>query len=749
MPVPRLTNRIYFPLQGWRALSMGRMWTCISWMIHYPLWTVELGEGLPRRLSSFYLLIGANFGLTGLRRTNLMARLFQDCIKSFLAGKARILVTHQLQYLRECDQVAVLDKGVVAAHCRPGDFGGGQGAGLEGVSDILKEFLVVEGEEPEGKQEGEELVSSSSSLGNGVRRLGDATEGQPPLGGLIEDAEAKGDENDAAPAGVNPNAELRQSGSVRLAVYLRYLRSGMPAYGIPYLAVVFLVAQCASVGADYWLSSWSAQPPGAQRGDLYPTVYSILVASTIFFAFARTVSVYITCLNCSKNLFKSMLASALRAPITFFHQNPHGRVLNRFTCVAIRSPRVVSWMSPPSFRYSYSLVVSGWRHLHAAERRMRRGCLRGHSTGLGRHSCPATGLVTEMRRAGCAGSSFAAAATCEHPDRLVKRLESTTRSPVYSFLSETLDGLATVRAYDAVARFNGIFSEAVNQNTRAYYLFLGSARWLGIRIDVLAATFLSVTTFLTVTFRQSIAPNLVALSLAYVLQLIGLVQWSIRMSIEIEINMIAIERMLEYTRLPPEAPEVTDLRPDRDWPRRGVIEFRNASLAYPGREDKPVLKGINMKVEAHEKIGIVGRTGAGKSSMLNALFRMVEPTPAGSIVIDDVDISKLGLADLRSKVAIIPQEPFLFKGTIRYNLDPFGVHSDHELWEALGQAELKAAVEKLAGGLDAPVVSFADNADRIPSRFARDRGREEHLHRRTPARLPGPRDFATDVDRCA
>jgi ATP-binding cassette subfamily C (CFTR/MRP) protein 4 len=181
------------------------------------------------------------------------------------------------------------------------------------------------------------------------------------------------------------------------------------------------------------------------------------------------------------------------------------------------------------------------------------------------------------------------------------------------------------------------------------------------------------------------------LILSYLLQNVGLCQWAVRQSAEVENLMVSTERVLEYANLESEAAEISETRPFEAWPNAGKIEFKEMSLKYPRGET--VLKSISFDIQPGEKIGIVGRTGAGKSSLIQGLFRLVEPHPTESIVIDGIPISKLGLLDLRSRLTIIPQEPFLFKGTLRFNLDPFGHYSDADLWRALYFVELKQVVE--------------------------------------------------------
>jgi ATP-binding cassette subfamily C (CFTR/MRP) protein 4 len=225
---------------------------------------------------------------------------------------------------------------------------------------------------------------------------------------------------------------------------------------------------------------------------------------------------------------------------------------------------------------------------------------------------------------------------------------------------------------------------------------------------MLCGVFLGVTAFLCVGLRDSLTPGLVGLLLAYVSQLLGLNQWAVRQSTEVENLMVAVERIIEYTRLPAEPAAHTDVTPPEGWPQKGEVQITDLSLTYPVTNQK-VLDGITVAIEPGSKVGIVGRTGAGKSSLLSALFRLVEPDPKDCVVIDGIPTSSLGLADLRTSIGIIPQEPFLFKGTLRFNIDPFNRFADDKIWQALEVVELKDKVARLPGKLDSAVMDQGGN----------------------------------------
>jgi len=235
-----------------------------------------------------------------------------------------------------------------------------------------------------------------------------------------------------------------------------------------------------------------------------------------------------------------------------------------------------------------------------------------------------------------------------------------------------------------------------------------SNRWVGLRVEFIGTVVVTLASAFAVIEKSNVAQGFAGLSISYALQLTGILNWLVRQATEAETQMVSVERVLSYTKLATEAaPIVPENRPPEDWPARGIIEFKDVQLRYREGLDL-VLRGVSFSVKSKEKIGVVGRTGAGKSSLMLALFRLVE-LAGGKILIDGIDIAKIGLDDLRSKLSIIPQDPTLFTGTIRSNLDPFGRYSDHDIWQALADCHLKASVEALPNKLESPVSEFGEN----------------------------------------
>jgi ABC-type multidrug transport system fused ATPase/permease subunit len=291
--------------------------------------------------------------------------------------------------------------------------------------------------------------------------------------------------------------------------------------------------------------------------------------------------------------------------------------------------------------------------------------------------------------------------------REMKRHESILRSTVYARFGEAITGTASIRAYGVQEQFRKTIRDSINTMNGAYFLTFSNQRWLSVRLDLVALLLVFVTGVLVVTSRFDVSPSISGLVLSYILAIAQMLQFTVRQLAEVENNMNATERVHYYgTQLEEEAP--LHLAPvPATWPERGQITFDGVAMRY--RAGLPlVLKNLSMDIAGGERIGIVGRTGAGKSSIMSALFRLTELS-GGKISIDGVDIGTVGLQDLRSRLAIIPQDPTLFRGTIRSNLDPFNEHTDLELWDALRQAHL------VESGSDAESPSISQGEDGICS----------------------------------
>ncbi|XP_038065584.1 multidrug resistance-associated protein 4-like [Patiria miniata] len=471
------------------------------------------------------------------------------------------------------------------------------------------------------------------------------------------------------PVGIVP--EEMAAGTVEWMVYIRFL---VAAAGVPFALVWVIVV----VGAQYYQD-------GTEYGNrsYYIRIYAILCGATTAASFLRAFLFYHVFVTASKALHNQMFDAIIRAPMQFFDTNPVGRILNRFA-------KDIGYMDdvlPSTFTEFLELSLGAIATVIVISI-FNPFCLA--------FTLP-IGVVFHFTRKYYLASS-----------RDVKRLEGKARSPVFSHLSATLTGLSTVRAFKAQQRFTADFDGYLDGHTRAWFLFLSATRWFGIQLDflcVLVITGVSLTCILAADLLD-LNSGIVGLSLIYAMSLMGEFQWAVRQSAELENQMTSVERVCQYIDIKPEAQLQTDHMPPPDWPQDGGITLQDVSLRYS--DDGPlVLREINCAIRPTEKVGIVGRTGAGKSSLMTVLMRLAEPT--GTIMIDGINTALIGLHDLRKKVSFIPQDPVLFSGTLRKNLDPFSGHFDSDIWRAVEEVELKPAIEELPDKLEAVLTEGGTN----------------------------------------
>ncbi|XP_058040750.1 ATP-binding cassette sub-family C member 4 [Ahaetulla prasina] len=608
--------------------------------------------------------------------------LFEKCICQTLHKKACILVTHQLQYLRAASQILILKEGKEVGKGTFSDF---LKTGVDFASLLKKD--EDDDQPPSPGTPSHQLTRirtfSQSSLGSmesSVQSQKDGTAGSPTMGPLLT----------ALPE------ESRSEGKIGFTIYKKYFSAGANYFVIFILLVLNILAQVTYVLQDWWLSYWANQQVKlndttmeydgkniTENLDLpwYLGMYAGLTVATILFSILRSLIMFHILVNAARTLHDKMFQSVLRTPVLFFDRNPIGRILNRFSkdighlddLLPLTFLDFVQTFLQVCGVVGVAIAVIPWILIPLV---------------------PLLIVFIILRRYFLDTS------------RDIKRLESTTRSPVFSHLSSSLQGLWTIRAFQAQQRFQELFDAHQDLHTEAWFLFLTTSRWFAVRLDAICAIFVIVMVFGSLLLAQTLDAGKVGLALSYAITLTGMFQWGVRQSAEVENLMISVERVTEYTELEQEAPWHTHKRPPAEWPTEGVIAFDDVNFAYSA--DGPlVLKHLSVLIKSKEKVGIVGRTGAGKSSLIAALFRLAEPQ--GRIWIDKYLTSELGLHDLRKKISIIPQEPALFTGTMRKNLDPFNEYSDEDLWNSLEEVQLKEAIEDLPDKLEAQLAESGSN----------------------------------------
>ncbi|EEC07990.1 ABC transporter, putative [Ixodes scapularis] len=464
-------------------------------------------------------------------------------------------------------------------------------------------------------------------------------------------------------------------------VYYEYLRRIGWKFLLPSM-LAMLICYGSEVGSFVWLSKWSTdQDPSRRNG--YLTGFGLFLVSTSIFNFVLWIVFMLGCLRAAASFHEQLLRSVMRSPLSFFDTTPMGRIV----------------ISLPSFRHVHRLqsVTRSPVFTHFSE------------TISGVTSIRAFGVGTQFLR------TLESKASCVSPQvislpsfRHVHRLQSVTRSPVFTHFSETISGVTSIRAFGVGTQFLRTLECRVDDNINCCYHSTGLDGCRMVFSNLLALVMTSGAVLLTVAGRDALNPGVVGLVLAYTLQVSDAASYTYKMFALLETSLVAVERVKEYLHLTEEAPwRNAEVQPPAEWPTRGDVTYADYSASY--REDlEDVLRHINFTAHDGQKIGLVGRTGAGKSSFALALFRIIEPRN-GSIVVDSVDITKIGLHDLRSKMTIIPQDPVLFAGTLRWNLDPFDEHSDESVWRALEQAHLKDFVGRQELGLNHEIVEGGDN----------------------------------------
>ncbi|KAL3428313.1 ABC transporter family protein [Phlyctema vagabunda] len=558
--------------------------------------------------------------------------IFDNAIMGLLGNKARILATHQLWVLNRCDRIIWLEEGKIQAIDTFENLMRDH-AGFQ----LLMETTAVEEEQEEAPIVKEDVVEDKS-----------ATKKKKKAAALMQ-------------------AEERAVKSVPWSVYIDYVKASGSLLNAPLVVLFLLLSQAANIATSLWLSWWTSDKFGYPTGT-YIGVYAALgvAQAVLLFMFAFALTMMGT--YASKSMLNRAITRALRAPMSFFDTTPLGRITNRFSRdVDVMDNNLTDairmyFLTLAMILSVFGLIIAYFHYFAIA-------------------------LVPLFLLFLFAAGYYRASA------REVKRFESVLRSNVFAKFSEGLSGTACIRAYGLRDRFIRNIRDSIDEMNAAYFLTFANQRWLSTRLDLIGNLLVFTTGILVVTSRFNVSPSIAGLVLSYILAIVQMIQFTVRQLAEVENGMNATERLHYYgTQLEEEAPLHTiEVRPS--WPESGEIIFNNVEMAY--RENLPlVLRGLTMNIKGGERIGVVGRTGAGKSSIMSCLFRLVELS-GGSISIDGIDISTLGLHDLRSRLAIIPQDPTLFKGTIRSNLDPFNEHTDLELWSALRQSDLVTAEASL------------------------------------------------------
>ncbi|OAY49526.1 ABC transporter C family member 4 [Manihot esculenta] len=597
--------------------------------------------------------------------------IFRECVRGALKGKTILLVTHQVDFLHNVDLIMVMRDGMIVQSGKYNDLMesgmdfGALVAAHETAMELVEEAGATMPGENSPKPPKPPHAPSNVEEANGENKNQD----QPRVKGsskLIEEEE-------------------RETGKVGLHVYKQYCTAAFGWWGVTAAFLLSILWQASIMAGDYWLAyETSEERSRVFDPSAFISVYAIIAAISLVLLTMRAFFITIMGLKTAQIFFWGILNSILHAPMSFFDTTPSGRILSRASTdqanVDLFIPFVLG-LTVAMYITLLSIIIITCQY-----------------------AWPTVFLLIPLGWLNIWYRGYFLSTSRE-----LTRLDSITKAPIIHHFSESISGVMTIRSFNKQEKFCQENVNRVNENLRMDFHNNGSNEWLGFRLELIGSFILCISAMFLILLPSSIIrPENVGLSLSYGLSLNGVLFWAIYMSCFVENRMVSVERIKQFTNIPSEAAwKITDRVPPPSWPAHGNVDLKDLQVKY--RPNTPlVLKGITLSIYGGEKIGVVGRTGSGKSTLIQVFFRLVEPT-GGKIIIDGIDICRLGLHDLRSRFGIIPQEPVLFEGTVRSNIDPIGQHTDEEIWKSLERCQLKDIVAAKLEKLDAPVVDNGDN----------------------------------------
>ncbi|KAK1409107.1 hypothetical protein QVD17_35632 [Tagetes erecta] len=583
--------------------------------------------------------------------------LFNEYVMEALSRKTVLLVTHQVDFLPAFDSVLLMSDGEIRA-----------AAPYNQLMASSQEFqdLVNAHKETAGSERLAEVTSSTSQTlsikdikNTRTNKISESTDHDQ----LIK-------------------KEEREEGDTGFRPYIQYLNQNKGYLFFSIAAFSQVAFMACNVGQNSWMAA------NVDNGDVSTlkliVVYLVIGVVAMLFLLARSLFTVALGLQSSKSIFSQLLISLFRVPMSFYDSTPLGRVLSRVSV----DLSIIDLDIPFNFIFAVAATTNFYTST---------GVLIFVTWQVLFVSIPLIYVALRLQR-----YYFSSA-------KMLMRINGTTKSLVANHLAESVAGSMIIRAFQQEDRFFAKNLEVVDINASPYLHSFAANNWLIQRLETISATVLSAAGLCMVLLPPgTFSSGFIGMAMSYGLSLNMSLVMSIQNQCTLVNYIISVERVNQYMNLPSEAPLVIeDSRPPANWPNTGKVEIQNLQIRY--RPETPlVLRGVTCTFQGGHKIGIVGRTGSGKTTLIGALFRLVEPA-GGKIVVDGIDISTIGLHDLRSRFGVIPQDPTLFNGTVRYNLDPLCQHDDQDIWEVLGKCQLREVVQDKTGGLDSIVVEDGTN----------------------------------------
>ena len=620
-----------------------------------------------------------------------------------MANKTRILVTNGVSHLQDVNQIVVVRAGKISQN---GSYDNLIQDADGDLFRLIQESKVAatkeKSDDKEKDSDSESLVSTEDEFVNDEASGSDEQQVESPVGSSDKPAErptfkrsksskVKVKEDDLVIEDSDEvNEEIEAKGRVGWAVYKFYI-STVGIMGVIVFLIVCVLSLGVNMATTIWLQMWGKDNDRVSQNlqTEHSTSWWILsyfwwiLASSLMLAFAIGLTMIYMGRKASKQLHLSMLKALVRSPMSFFDVTSSGKIVNRFA----HDVTAIDIDLPLQF-LNFLLIIMMAINIFAF-------CIIA-TPYFAIIMVPLAFVYYWL------GGFFLVSS------RELKRLDSAARSPMYAHFGETLSGLVTIRAFHDADRFAVQATKLLDRSQQTGYLTNATTRWLQIVLDFVSTLVLCIVGLMAVAQRHSVNVGFFSAVLSQIGVLTVIMSRMLSIVCLIETAIVSVERIREYSMLTPEAHDVIpDSNTPEAWPQNGQVILSDYSTRYREGLDL-VLKNIDVTIQGGSRVGIVGRTGAGKSSVTLALFRIIEAA-SGSISIDGIDISTLGLTELRSRLTIIPQDPFLFGDSIRTNLDPFGNHTDAEIWGALDSASLKPYVLTLSDGLSAMIENGGEN----------------------------------------